>query len=90
MQDIDLTVYFNDLVDYYKANQKPDLLTLRDHALESLACHASVKFNTHLDMDAMKEIIIHLQQCVNPYKCPHGRPTFILITDSQLKKDFLR
>ena len=64
MQNIDLTIYMNDLIDYYRSNQKPDLLTLHDHALESLACHASVKFNTHLDMDAMKEVIIHLQQMI--------------------------
>lgn len=90
MNDVDLNVYFQDLIDLYKNDQKPDLLTLRDHALESLACHASVKFNTYLSMDEMKEIVIHLKQCANPYKCPHGRPTFILLSETKLKKEFLR
>ena len=90
MQNIDMEIYLNDLIDIYKNDSSADLLTIRDHALESMACHASVKFNTHLGETEMKEIIDHLKSCVNPFKCPHGRPTFILITEKQLIKEFLR
>ena len=90
MENIDLDIYLSDLVDLFKNDQKADLLVIRDHALESMACHASVKFNTYLGMTEMKEIILHLQSCVNPFKCPHGRPTFIFISDKQLVKEFLR
>ncbi len=38
----------------------------------------------------MKEVIINLQKCDNPFNCPHGRPTFIHLSDTQLKKEFLR
>lgn len=90
MQDIDIEMYGRDLLDYYKNNQKMDLLTLHDAALESLACHASVKFNQVLNMDEMKSVIENLQSCMNPFQCPHGRPTFIQLSDAQLKKEFLR
>lgn len=90
MHDIDLDIYFDDLVDIFKNDRKADLLVIRDHALESLACHASVKFNTKLTMEEMQTILNHMKQCVNPYKCPHGRPTFIHITRQQLVKEFLR
>ena len=90
MHNIDLDIYLSDLVDIFKNERKADLLIIRDHALESLACHASVKFNTRLTMEEMRTILNHMQQCVNPYKCPHGRPTFIHISRQQLIKEFLR
>ncbi|MPM58746.1 DNA mismatch repair protein MutL [bioreactor metagenome] len=90
MSDIDVLVFIHDMVDFYQAEQDTSLLAVRKAALASLACHASVKFNQHLNLDEMKEVILHLQKCENPFNCPHGRPTFIHLTESQLKKEFLR
>lgn len=90
MSDIDVIVFIKDMIDYYRDQKDISLLSIRKAAIASLACHASIKFNQHLTLDEMKEVIIDLQKCDNPFNCPHGRPTFILLSDSKLKKEFLR
>ena len=90
MSDIDVIAFIKDMIDYYKDEKDISLLSIRKAAIASLACHVSIKFNHHLTLDEMKEVIINLQKCDNPFNCPHGRPTFILLSDNQLKKDFLR
>ncbi len=90
MKDVDLSIYFSDLIDLFAEDKKPSLLEVRDHALESLACHASVKFNTRLTTAEMTQILENLKSCRNPFKCPHGRPTFLHLSSQQLIKEFLR
>ena len=90
MNDIDVSAFIRDMIDNYRDQKDISIFDIRKAAIASLACHVSLKFNQHLTMDEMKEVIINLQKCDNPFNCPHGRPTFILITDSQLKKEFLR
>lgn len=90
MNDVDVSAFIRDMIDNYRDQKDISIFAIRKAAIASLACHVSLKFNQHLTMDEMKEVIINLQKCDNPFNCPHGRPTFILITDSQLKKEFLR
>ncbi|MDD4642795.1 MAG: DNA mismatch repair endonuclease MutL [Erysipelotrichaceae bacterium] len=90
MNDIDVSAFIRDMIDNYRDQKDISIFAIRKAAIASLACHVSLKFSQHLTMDEMKEVIINLQKCDNPFNCPHGRPTFILITDSQLKKEFLR
>lgn len=90
MSDVDVATFIQDMIDHYQQSQDVSLLSIRKAALASLACHVSIKFNHHLSMSEMKEVIINLQKCDNPFNCPHGRPTFIHLSDTQLKKEFLR
>ena len=90
MSDIDVSAFIMDMIDHYQENKDISILSIRKAALASLACHVSLKFNQHLTITEMKEVLINLQKCDNPFNCPHGRPTFIKISDSQLKKEFLR
>ena len=38
----------------------------------------------------MKEAVRQLSLCENPHHCPHGRPTFIIMDEKELTKEFLR
>lgn len=54
------------------------------------ACKAAVKANDYLSKEEIKQLITDLDKCNNPFSCPHGRPTFIKITKSDLEKRFKR
>jgi len=54
------------------------------------SCRASVKAGEELNKFEISEILEKLLACENPYTCPHGRPTMINVTISELEKKFKR
>ncbi len=56
----------------------------------SLACHSAVKAGQVLNQDEMNELVRELEQTESPYTCPHGRPTIVRFTSSQLEREFGR
>lgn len=67
-----------------------NLQRFNDHLAATLACKASIKANTSITMDEAKVLIEDLRACDNPFNCPHGRPTIITYTKSDLEKLFKR
>ncbi len=67
-----------------------NLQRFNDHLAATLACKASIKANTSITMDEAKNLIEDLRKCDNPFNCPHGRPTIIIYTKSDLEKLFKR
>lgn len=90
MSDIDAQAAIEDLFDAFEDDRWKDEETLRKSTLASLACHSSVRFNQNLSREQMQSIIDGLGQCQQPYHCPHGRPTFVLIDAQRLLKEFNR
>ena len=56
----------------------------------TMACKAAVKGNTRLPEAEAKALIEELLTLDNPYHCPHGRPTMISISETELEKRFKR
>ena len=67
-----------------------NLKRFNDHLAATLACKASIKANTNITMEEAKYLIDDLRKCDNPFNCPHGRPTIITYTKSDLEKLFKR
>jgi len=61
-----------------------------DEIAISLACHGAIKAGQALSAEEMRELIGQLEKAAQPYNCPHGRPTMIHLTTSQLEKEFKR
>ena len=61
-----------------------------DHMAATMACKMSIKANTSITLDEMNNLISDLRKCKNPYNCPHGRPTVIYYSTSDLEKLFKR
>ena len=55
-----------------------------------LSCKMSIKANTNITIKEMENLIDDLRQCENPFNCPHGRPTIIFYSLSELEKQFKR
>ncbi len=56
----------------------------------SMSCKAAVKGNNRLSVAEANELIDELLTLENPYNCPHGRPTIINLTKTELEKKFKR
>lgn len=59
-------------------------------ALTYLACRTAVKFGDALSREEQVALIAKLQTMAEPYTCPHGRPTMIVMSSEELKKRFGR
>ena len=88
--DVDQKQFLQDLLDYFVENQDVDMAKLRKHMIATMACHSSIRFNRPLSMQEMEQVILDLQKCKQPYHCPHGRPTIISMTKTELEKKFKR
>ena len=55
-----------------------------------MSCKAAVKANDKLSDEEIAALIRDLSKCVNPFSCPHGRPTFIKLTHYEIEKMFKR
>ena len=58
--------------------------------LASMSCKAAIKGNQRVSELEIKHIMEELMTLENPYNCPHGRPTLICITKTELEKKFKR
>ncbi len=86
MKNIDEKIFIEEMIDQLLSDQKIDVMALREHAIATLSCKASLKANTYLSMMDMQTIFDNLMCCVNPYVCPHGRPTILFYSDYELEK----
>lgn len=57
---------------------------------EKLACKSAVKLNHQLHNNEINKLLEDLSACEEPFRCPHGRPTIIEISDNQIQKWFKR
>ena len=55
-----------------------------------MACKAAVKANNVLSDLEMNKLINDLRFIEEPFTCPHGRPTIIKFTLTELEKRFKR
>ena len=61
-----------------------------DELLADLACYPSVTGNTSLTEGSVVDLLSALDECENPYACPHGRPVLIEITREEIADRFER
>jgi DNA mismatch repair protein MutL len=61
-----------------------------DRMVASIACHGAIKAGQALSDEEMRELVRQLEQTASPHTCPHGRPTVIRLSSSQLEREFGR
>ncbi len=64
---------------------------LEDEIIHYIACKSSIKAgDTINDRDAIKRLLIELDNCANPFHCAHGRPTMVELSLTEIEKMFKR
>ena len=61
-----------------------------DELLADLACYPSITGNTSLTEGSVVELLEALDDCENPYACPHGRPVVVELDTAELEDRFER
>lgn len=61
-----------------------------EEKIASMSCKAAVKGNNRLSRQEADALIDELLTLENPYNCPHGRPTIISMSRTELEKKFKR
>ena len=88
--EINETEFIKDLVNEILNEKKMNMLEIRKDKIATLACHSSIRFNHRLDALEARKLLSRLGQCIQPFNCPHGRPTMMAISETQLQKEFKR
>ena len=68
----------------------PGLADALDQCRMVMACHGAIRANQPLDEAQIKGLLHQLDECENPSRCPHGRPTWIRWDLATLEKLFKR
>ncbi|MFC6721682.1 DNA mismatch repair endonuclease MutL [Halobacteriaceae archaeon SHR40] len=61
-----------------------------DELLSDLACYPSITGNTSLTEGSIVDLLGALDDCENPYACPHGRPVIVEFDTDELEARFER
>jgi DNA mismatch repair protein MutL len=61
-----------------------------DSVAISAACHTSIRAGQQLSLQEMRELVVQLERTRQPRACGHGRPTMLLMSQSDLEKQFSR
>lgn len=87
---LDMKDLFLEMLDDFGANLSKNTPELILEKVATMSCKAAVKGNHQLSLNEVKALIDELLGLENPYNCPHGRPTIISMTKSEIEKKFKR
>ena len=90
MKDLEEEPFLQDVLDNFRNERKSTYTLMEKKKIATMACHHSIRFNRALTIQEMNEVVRQLNDCENPYHCPHGRPTFVILNEKDLAKEFLR
>ncbi len=65
-------------------------VSLEEKIAISIACHSAVKAGDILSLEEMRSLVRDMELTETPHTCPHGRPTMVRFSSSQLEREFGR
>ena len=89
LPNINLKQMLIDMIDGLTDDNSTDLDIITER-VATMSCKAAMKGNNKLSFEEAKELIEELMQAENPYNCPHGRPTLIVMSKYEVERKFKR
>jgi DNA mismatch repair protein MutL len=89
-EPLDPSLLRDALADLREGGESRTVEAVADDLLADLACHPSVTGNTSLGEGSVLSLLGALDDCENPYACPHGRPTVVRVDREELEDRFER
>ncbi len=63
---------------------------LKGEKFASMACRAAIKANDKIQNLEINSLFKQIEECINPFTCPHGRPIIVEISKNEIEKMFKR
>ncbi|MHC4681189.1 MAG: DNA mismatch repair MutL family protein, partial [Planctomycetota bacterium] len=83
--------FMQDLIDLLEhTDAGPDAAELLDEVVNMAACKAAIKAGQKLTDGEIEQLLADRQQAESATRCPHGRPTTIRFSITDLEKQFKR
>ena len=91
VKDTDARKFVLELIDKLQAaGEEVNVLRLGEDVIAKTVCRHAIKANDLLREEELQGLVDNLRSCKMPYTCPHGRPTIIEMSYSELEKKFGR
>ena len=82
-------VFFTQVLEDLK-RETPSKSNVWVSLIQTTACKAAIKAHDVITKEEALALLSQLSECVDPYHCAHGRPTFIKIPETDIQKRFKR
>lgn len=81
---------FKDMLDSIDLKKVENLYEMKEAHIIQLSCKSAIKAHDQLTHAECKALIESLLTLENPYTCPHGRPTLVKLSKTDIEKIFKR
>jgi DNA mismatch repair protein MutL len=88
--DLDTKELFLETLDEINTVARTAKQEIEEKFIATVACKAAVKANMALTKEEVDSLMQKLLRLPNPFTCPHGRPTAIKMTKTDIEKKFSR
>ena len=88
--DLDTKELFLETLDEINTVARTARQEIEEKFIATVACKAAVKANMALTKEEVESLMDKLLVLPNPFTCPHGRPTAIKMTKTDIEKKFSR
>ena len=88
--DLDTKELFLETLDEINTVARTAKQEIEEKFIATVACKAAVKANMALTKEEVDSLMKQLLVLPNPFTCPHGRPTAIRMTKTDIEKKFSR
>ena len=88
--DLDTKELFLETLDEINTVARTAKQEIEEKFIATVACKAAVKANMALSKEEVDSLMEKLLKLPNPFTCPHGRPTAIRMSKTDIEKKFSR
>ena len=81
---------FLDILDEIDTVARTARQEIEERFIATIACKSAVKANMKLTTEEVDELMKQLLKLPNPFTCPHGRPTAIKMSKTEIERKFSR
>lgn len=86
----DVSDLIHSIISDFVSDFKENIIKYRDNISKQISCKASIKANHVISAIEVEKLVDNLRKCNSPFTCPHGRPTIVRYSKTDLEKMFMR